>query len=213
MTVRIKPKISVVSKRFAYPTAQRGATLLIGVIFLIVLMLLGISAATISTLDERMARNLRDKNIAFQAAEAALSDARQDIAKQRKLSGFYGFPTTAGTCNTAGESGNFKGLCRPAVSGQPVWGTLIEDATKSVEYGEVTGLSADQKFQDAPTPGGVTAQPRYVIEVLPDLHSKDSLKPGGGYGKPSVKVLYRITALGYGSNDGTRVLLQEVIRP
>lgn len=181
---------------------QRGATLLVGVIFLIVLTLLGISAASISALDERMARNLRDRNIAFQAAEAALRDARNDILKVRKLSGYTG---ASATCNGSG----FKGLCLPAASGNQVWSDYFADSNsdKYIEYGEVTGLSTAQKFSLSPNLGGVTAQPRYLIEVLPDPNKKDSLKVG------PIKVLYRITSIGYGSNDGTSVLLQEVIRP
>jgi type IV pilus assembly protein PilX len=204
----------VIHRQFRYSSQQRGSTLLVGVILLIVLMLLGVSAATMSSLDERMARNLRDRDIAFQAAEAALRDARQDITQTRKLNGFRGFPLAsgAGTCNTAGEDGNAKGLCRPAKTGNPVWSILADNSNNArfVTYGGVTGA---EEF-NASSSTGVTDQPRYLIEVLPDLMSSDGLSSGGGaYGAPKAKVLYRITALGFGSNSGTSALLQEVIRP
>jgi len=188
--------------------SEGGAALLVSVIFLVILTLLGISAATVTTLDEKMARNLRDRNIAFQAAEAALRDARADIFKTRNLSGYTGFPVIAaggGGCNTT----PYKGLCRPSTGTTQVWQDYFDDADsdKFVSYGEITGLSADKKFQLSPNPGGVTKQPRYLIEVIADPDSNESLK----IGKP--KVLYRITSIGYGSNDGTNVLLQEVVRP
>lgn len=189
---------------------QRGATLLVGVIFLIVLTLLGVSAATISALDEKMARNLRDRNIAFQAAEASLRDARRDILISRKVKGYSGFPAIAADGSATCNNGVDIGLCRPAtaINTVPAWEVFLEDANRSVAYGSKTNLSTAQKFTSSTIQGGVTAQPRYIIEVLPDPNTTESLKPGS-----VIKVLYRISSIGYGSNDGTRVLLQEVIRP
>lgn len=51
---------------------QRGAVLVTGLIFLVILMLLGTTALQGTLLEEKMAGNLRDETLAFQAAEAAL---------------------------------------------------------------------------------------------------------------------------------------------
>lgn len=51
---------------------ERGSALAIALIFLLLMTLLGVSAMQGSNLQERMAGNLRDRNMAFQAAEAAL---------------------------------------------------------------------------------------------------------------------------------------------
>lgn len=51
---------------------QRGSALAISLIFLLLMTLLGVSAMQGSNMQERMAGNLRDRNMAFQAAEAAL---------------------------------------------------------------------------------------------------------------------------------------------
>lgn len=51
---------------------ERGSALAIALVFLLVLTLLGLSAMRGSNLQERMAGNLRDRNMAFQSAEAAL---------------------------------------------------------------------------------------------------------------------------------------------
>lgn len=53
-------------------TRQKGAVLLISLIFLILLTLIGVTAMQTTTLQERMAGNVRDLNLAFQASEAAL---------------------------------------------------------------------------------------------------------------------------------------------
>ncbi len=51
---------------------ERGSALAIALIFLLLMTLLGVSAMRGSNLQERMAGNLRDRNMAFQSAEAAL---------------------------------------------------------------------------------------------------------------------------------------------
>lgn len=51
---------------------QQGAVLITGLIFLIILTLMGTTAMQGTLLEEKMAGNLRDETLAFQAAEAAL---------------------------------------------------------------------------------------------------------------------------------------------
>ncbi|MEB0135683.1 PilX N-terminal domain-containing pilus assembly protein [Actimicrobium sp. CCC2.4] len=181
---------------------EQGSTLLIGMLFLIILALLGLSAALISKTDERMARNSRDRNVAFFAAESALRDARADIhLPASRIQGATGAVADCSGVTT-------KGLCLPATAGQPqVWETYLTDPARSVEYGEMTSLTTAQKFKVAPAPGGVIAPPRYLIEALPDINGV-SLSA-----KVPQKWLYRITAIGYGANAGTSVIVQETIRP
>lgn len=181
---------------------EQGSTLLIGMLFLIILTLLGLSAALISKTDERLARNSRDRNIAFFAAESALRDARADI--RSPTSRIQGATGAVADCSGALT----RGLCLPAIAGQSqVWEAYLTDSARSVEYGEMTMLTTAQKFQLAPVRGGVTAQPRYLIEVLPDTNGV-SLSA-----KIPQKWLYRITAIGFGANAGTSVIVQETIRP
>lgn len=56
----------------AGPQRQRGAALVVGLILLVVVTLVGVGAMQTTTLQEKMAGNLRDSNLSFQAAEAAL---------------------------------------------------------------------------------------------------------------------------------------------
>jgi len=53
-------------------TSQTGAVLVIGLIILVVLTLLGIQGMRTNVAQERMASNMRERNVAFQAAESAL---------------------------------------------------------------------------------------------------------------------------------------------
>ena len=54
---------------------QDGAALILALIFLLLMTLLSTSSMRTSTMQERMAGNLRDWNLGFQGAEAALRDA------------------------------------------------------------------------------------------------------------------------------------------
>ena len=54
---------------------ERGVSLVVGLIFLVVLTILGLMALRVATLEERMSGNARERSLAFQAAEAALRDA------------------------------------------------------------------------------------------------------------------------------------------
>ncbi|MCX7098889.1 MAG: PilX N-terminal domain-containing pilus assembly protein [Methylococcales bacterium] len=60
-------------------TAQSGAVLVISLIILLLLSIIGITAAQLNGLEEKMAGNLRDRNLAFQAAETALRAGEQEI--------------------------------------------------------------------------------------------------------------------------------------
>ena len=65
--------------RFNFPQEQRGATFVTGLIFLVVLTLFGVTAMKTASMEERMSGNLRDRNLALQAAEMTLRYAEQHI--------------------------------------------------------------------------------------------------------------------------------------
>lgn len=62
------------------PSRQSGATLIVALIFLTILALLGATAAQTTLLEERMASNTRDRDVALQASEAALTWASRNLA-------------------------------------------------------------------------------------------------------------------------------------
>ncbi len=194
---------------------QRGATLIVTLLMLMVVLLLGIAAAQIALQGEKSSRNDRDHQIAFQAAEAALLDAEMDIehspdaarSRSHVFSGdsAFGFPGGAEVVCFSGESNVFLGMCRNAEQGTTVaWKSIdfLDDGAhtmSSVPYGRFTG----QSFQTGA--GALPARlPRYIIELM------SYRKPGGLADKPSY--FYRITAVGFGARETTQVALQTFYR-
>ena len=58
---------------------QRGVALIITLLILLVMTIVSVSSVQTTTIEERMAGNLRDRNLAFQAAETALRNAESFI--------------------------------------------------------------------------------------------------------------------------------------
>ncbi len=192
--------------RMRIHSGQQGVALLMAMLFLVILTLIGIASMTGTTLEERMARNSRETNIAFQAAEAAMRDAETDLKGGAGVTRAPAitpadFTMAAGTCSNTGE-------CQPATTAPQIWDgspPTLEDTTKSVRYGNYTGatlfpISAQNNEGIAGTvllPSmGVAKQPRYVIEYL---------------GVSGPQQVYRITAIGYGPTPTTKVILQEEV--
>lgn len=61
------------------PTRQRGVALIVGLVILVVLALLGASAYSVATQDERIAGNARDRARATDAAETVLRECEAYI--------------------------------------------------------------------------------------------------------------------------------------
>lgn len=61
---------------------QAGAALIVALIMLLVMTLLGVTIARTTTMQERMAGNLRNKSIAFETAETALREGEDWVEDQ-----------------------------------------------------------------------------------------------------------------------------------
>ncbi len=59
--------------------SENGAVLVVGLMILVVLSLLGITAMQTITVEEKMANNMSQRYLAFQAAEAALVEAESRL--------------------------------------------------------------------------------------------------------------------------------------
>lgn len=129
---------------------QQGVTLIVALIFLAMLALLGATAARNSVLEEHMAGNTRDRDLAFQAAEAALKFAESNIGTLRTQIGTAGL-IDASNCAVPNAApcylahGNDAGY----------WAnTFVWDNT--------TSRTPAQVVQQ------VAAQPRFVVEKMPN---------------------------------------------
>ncbi|HYE34438.1 pilus assembly PilX family protein [Methylocaldum sp.] len=125
------------------PGRQRGIALVMALTFLTILILTGTSAALNTSLQEHMAGNTRNRNLAFQAAEAALKDAE----------------ITLTTWRTSAFDGSVPGL-RTYVATQ---------ANDSVYWGTTYDWTAAANYRTpTQTVAGVAEQPKYVVEKMPN---------------------------------------------
>lgn len=160
--------------------------LIVGLILLVLLTLLAVSAMHGTILQERMAGNSRDRMLAFQAAEAALRQAET-------LLGNAGLPSGTGiymTLNTSPAA---------AYTSAQQWDTAYPWSTSSAALGTGTLPLAE-----------IVAQPLYVIERLtttppPNAPNVDDNEfgPSAGHG------YFRITSRGVGATTNATVILQE----
>lgn len=81
---------------------QQGISLLIVLILLVVMSVLGIAVLRSSALQERMAANVYDRSLAFQAAEAALRNIQNNILSAGAIDGFQ-YGQTLAEMRTAGH--------------------------------------------------------------------------------------------------------------
>ncbi len=186
------------------PCRERGAALLVTLCVVIVLMLMGASAVRTALNAERAARGERDRQIALQAAEAALDDAERDIEggsdPGSKRAAMFAPGSTEGFVAGCGL-GAALGLClRVPEPGLPAWQsaalTSAGGEARTVEYGTFTG--ALMPFGQGTLPARL---PRYIIELMPYARAgHDASSPAGNF--------YRITAIGFGASDVTCVVLQ-----
>jgi type IV pilus assembly protein PilX len=115
---------------------QKGSVLLVSLIMLLLLTLVAVGGMQGTILQERMTGNLRDRDLAFEAAEAALRDGEQALEPNVPIS----FP-------------NSNGLYRISANNRPDWPADPADNGNGVAT--YSG-----------TLPGVFAQPRYYIEQI-----------------------------------------------
>ena len=180
--------------------AQRGATLAVVLILLLVMTLLGVFVLRGTLMEERMAAGTVDRSMAFLTAESALREAEAAIHAARQAGTPIGYD-----CDQAGV------ICAPVPSNAQVatsacmagtfecWITASSDA-------EVGDLSA--------------GRPQYYIEYMGQRTSADEFglgdsanenQYGGGGGVP-MSAFYRVTARSNNpDSDRSVVVLQSTV--
>lgn len=158
---------------------QQGATLVVCMIILVVITLLGVGSIQDTTLEEKMAGNLKNRNTAFQAAESALRDAEEYIS---------GLVTTGDFDGSGGLLGS--GDAEPDYTGM-VW-----TASNSVESINLDAAATAPRYII-----------KYVVEEAPDNNDPTVQNYGQSTAGGAVTV-FKITARGTGGNDNAVVVLQ-----
>jgi type IV pilus assembly protein PilX len=179
----------------ARPIHQQGVVLIVALIFMAVLTILGLSVVLSTTDEEKIARNFRDMDIAFAAAEAGIrggelriTGTKFDAALDR-----YGFNSTCA-----------NGLCDDTL-------------TNAIDTYDFFGSSAPGKNSatlgtapsaaSAPAIKGVATQPRYMIQTA------CRSVPGESATSATCQTVYKITAKAKGISGNTIVVLQEMFVP
>lgn len=191
---------------------QGGASLIIVLLILIVVSILGVGGAQIALQGEHGARNDRDMQVAWQAAEAALQDAEFDIhgpgtgnrnTLLGNLQNTNDFIVGCGTHSTEATVSSL-GLCALVASGNPAWMSVDFMATgagaKTVEFGTFTG----RKFAAGPLGLKPYQAPRYVIEPIMDPGNRDLSSTN--------RYVYRVTAMGFGPRPDIQAVTQIIYR-
>ena len=166
---------------------QTGVVLFICLVMLLLLTLLGVSSIQTTSLEQVMARNSVDSNLAFQAAESALLDGENFVQGLVSTNAF----------DAAGA--NVGGLYDDAGPGNnPNWLSL-----------DWTGANGFRAAETAIT--GVFSQPMYIVErvtvVVPqtDVLNLDNIGQDAGLGRTQI---FRVTARGEGATVNARAAVQ-----
>lgn len=126
---------------------QSGAILLTSLIFLLILSMIVLAALRTGTLEERMAANARNRQVALQAAEAVLRNAEVTLFSGAAFtSNFDSYPDSSGKLA--------NGFYMAPASNTPLkW--------KSIDWSDTT-----KTLTNGATLGGVDTQPRYIVEII-----------------------------------------------
>lgn len=164
---------------------QRGSTLIVALVFLLAMTLIGVTAMQSTSQQESMAGNARERNLAFQAAEASLRSG------ERKVLAIFltmpPFPANPALCQFA------EGNLVPTTD----WGTFW------VDYDWTTCQIYDRAL------GQVESRPNFAIEDLGKVSASYSEKAGQPL---SQRQMFRITSRGVGGTANAVAIVQVIYR-
>ncbi len=199
-----------ITKKFSAssPRQEKGAALFVSLVFLFILTIIGLMGMQSSSMQEKMAGNMRDRNLAFQAAESALRVGEENIHNRDPViqGGFI--------CNNANDglySAASPGADCPTTRGWP-----------SNAQGQNPYSPEDDRFWTNNTDvltlaaGGfnnLAAVPRYVMEDMSSQITGPGTSLEAGNAMPqNLGTYYRVTSRGVGMANGSLVIMQSVVR-
>jgi type IV pilus assembly protein PilX len=175
------------------PPSQSGVILVVGMIVLLVMTLIGLSAARSTLLEERMSGSNTDHHVAFQAAEAALRAGEQSLL--------------APALPTFDDTGGRYRAREYADPAQPPYWKQWQGSSESSHW--AANAIVYDGFSSAPAPPK-QAGARYYLEEFP-------LIPGPGESLAADAPVdelrfYRVTARGVGISGATSVIVQSTYK-
>jgi Tfp pilus assembly protein PilX len=208
---------------FGRQIQQRGATLFVALVFLVLLTIVGISMFQTSSIEERMTRNFNEYNVAFQAAEAGLRDAELRISGEWVYGRSITNKTTLPLNPVAFTLNCTNGLCGKDNTQDIVADFDLLTATDSTSSAVSVKLGACPPASSggcdgngepgiingscslgtcSPPIANVEDQPRYMMQLL--ATEVPGSNPDGDLS------VVRVVAVGYGRSRDARVILQSV---
>ncbi|MBT8102529.1 MAG: hypothetical protein KJO95_06130 [Gammaproteobacteria bacterium] len=175
-------KITRTTRNWKAQHRQRGVVLIISLIMLLVVTLLAVSSMQGTVLEEKMAGNSKDRNLAFQTTESAVREAENYIEGIVSLGSFNG---------SAGLFGLTDSM--PYYSMGSTWSDTTKHVVASADYGSY-------------------GKPQYFIKQFAVVKGTEGALNMSGYGdnKGTGDVtVFKITARGTGgSSDSAEVILR-----
>jgi type IV pilus assembly protein PilX len=188
---------------------ESGAILITSLLILLVMTMLSLSAVTNSTLEGRMANNIRQGKIAQQAAETALQAARNWLETPGNLDDLADLAANFDGTNVTGHYAPLP--TRPGASLVPVTFDITNDSAW-------TNANSQRVIPpDAGIPN--THFPRYIIEYV----GRTEMTAGGperglqpldptGTDPDMREYAFEVTAIGWGYETSSRHLLRSSYR-
>jgi type IV pilus assembly protein PilX len=176
-----------------------GFSLITILLMMVAVAMLALGAMNSSIIQERMVGNARDRQVALQAAEAAIRDAEFDIAANANAAVGFAEGCNDGLCIPRSDTANNP-------QSAPIWQGI--DWANARTYGSRSNAPALL----GPDNVALAEQPRYFIEnlpVLPPMPGESAAIGGGSNPSPRARG-YRITVRASGIRASTVVMLQSV---
>jgi type IV pilus assembly protein PilX len=188
-----------ISQLRASRSSQHGFVLAMALVFLLLLTIVGISAMSTTSLEEKMAHNIKDKTLSLQAAESALVLVERSLAVEGGISIATLTPTVPSS--TDGLHNNTQG-------------TPTEPAWRIVDWLATSGDFRVYPARPDGSSGGtalkfVAQQPRYIVE---QVSLRQACDPNERISLPEDEAdqcfSFRITARGVGGTNSAVTFVQ-----
>ena len=170
------------TRSLAQRSQQSGAVLVVSLVILLVVTMLAISSMQSSSLEERMAGNTNDRNLAFQSTESALREAEVFVEGIASLGNFTG---------SAGLFGRTD--AEPSYADAATWSSTSNHVVAGTDFGSYEA-------------------PRYFVKNLTTVTGTEGALNMSGYGDNKGTgdiTVFRITARGTGASaDSAEVILR-----
>lgn len=176
---------------------QRGVVLIMSMVILFAMTLIGITSMNTTSLEDRISSNSRDRQIAFQAAEAALRQGERNTVDKTDdafdEASKYDTSCTDGLCYCGTKSDGCVTYWTDDLPA-PISDVAWNDSTTHRTYSSALA--------------GVSTPAKYIIEFMGYIcPGTVACTPAAGDPK-----MFRVTALATGRTNGSKVMLQSTFR-